>query len=302
MPLLRTEAEKLSQEDMLRGVIEEIIYQDDLLALMPFSRTDGKALVYIREKTNSEGVFLDVNEVVPEGASEVEEVTTKLRIIAGDVDVDKFLNETMSDKNSQIALQIALKAKGMSTAFRRALVQGDSVANTKSFDGIAKIVTATGNFFEAGANGSAISLSMIDELVDKLKGRRPDALMMRTGTLRALKALWRMAGGNTGSLLQIDNFGLSVPQHDGIPIIVNDFIPSNIAQGTTANTCSIYALRLNEVDGLHGLYGGASAGVRVEDIGTVQNKDATRTRLKWYCGLALKSTASLAAIKGITNI
>lgn len=302
MPLLRTEAEKLSQEDMLRGVIEEIIYRDELLALMPFARTDGKALIYIREKTNSEGTFLDPNDTVPEGASEVEEVATKLRIIAGDVDVDKFLNETMSDKNSQIALQIAMKAKGMATTFRRALVQGNNSTNAKEFDGIARLVNATGNYFEAGANGAAVSLSMLDELIDKLKGRRPDALMMRTGTLRALKALWRVAGGNTGDMLQIDNFGLAVPQHDGIPIIVNDFIPGNVAQGSTANTTSIYALRLNEVDGLHGLFGGASAGVRIEDIGTVQNKDATRTRLKWYCGLALKSTASLAAIKGITNV
>lgn len=301
MPLMRDIAETMSQEDMLRGVIEEIIHRDDLLALLPFARTDGKALVYIREKTNSEGSFLDVNEVVPEEASEVEEVVTKLRIIAGDVDVDKFLNETMSDKNQQLATQIAMKAKGMSTTFRRALVQGDSVTNTKSFDGISKLVTDTGNHFAAGANGSALSLSMLDELIDRLDGRRPDALMMRTGTLRALKALWRAAGGNTGGMLQIDNFGLSVPAHDGIPIILNDFIPV-VAQGSNANTASVYALRLNEVDGLHGLYGGESAGIRVEDIGTVQNKDATRTRLKWYCGLALKSTRSLAAIRGVTNI
>lgn len=301
MPLMRDIAETMSQEDMLRGVIEEIIHRDDLLALLPFARTDGKALVYIREKTNSEGTFLDVNEVVPEEASEVEEVVTKLRIIAGDVDVDKFLNETMSDKNQQLATQIAMKAKGMSTTFRRALVQGNSVTNGKSFDGISKLVTDTGNHFAAGANGSALSLSMLDELIDRLDGRRPDALMMRTGTLRALKALWRAAGGNTGGMLQIDNFGLSVPAHDGIPIILNDFIPV-VAQGSNANTASVYALRLNEVDGLHGLYGGESAGIRVEDIGTVQNKDATRTRLKWYCGLALKSTRSLAAIRGVTNI
>ncbi|MFH4377143.1 phage major capsid protein, partial [Acinetobacter baumannii] len=65
---------------------------------------------------------------------------------------------------------------------------------------------------------------------------------------------------------------------------------------------SIYAVRLNEVDGLHGLYGGGNAGIVVEDIGTVQNKDATRTRIKWYCGLALKSTRSIAAIRGVTNI
>lgn len=301
MPLLRAVAETLSQEDMLRGVIEEIIHRDDLLGLMPFSRTDGKALVYIREKTNSEGTFLEVNDVVPEGTSDVEEVTTKLRIIAGDVDVDKFLNETMSDKNSQLAIQIAMKAKGMATTFRRALVVGNNTVDAKSFDGIAKMVKDTGNYFEAGVNGSAVSLAMLDELIDKLSGRRPDALMMRTGTLRALKALWRAAGGNTGGMLQIDNFGLSVPQHDGIPIIVNDFIPT-VAQGTAPTTCSIYALRLNEADGLHGLYGGESAGIRVEDIGTVQNKDATRTRLKWYCGLALKSTKSLAAVVGITNV
>jgi hypothetical protein len=300
MPLLREVAEKLSQEEMLRGVIEEIIDRDDLLALLPFARTEGKALVYIRELTNSEGAFLDVNEVVPEGTSDVEEVVTKLRIIAGDVDVDKFIDETMSDKNSQLALQIAMKAKGMARTFRRAVVQGNSVTDPKSFDGIEKLVADTGNFFEAGVNGGAISLSMLDELIDKLQGRRPDALMMRTGTLRALKALWRLAGGNTGGMLQLDNYG-QIPAHDGIPIIINDFIPVK-AQGTTANTCSVYALRLNEVDGLHGLYGGSSAGIRVEDIGTVQNKDATRTRLKWYCGLALKSTKSLAAVKGITNV
>lgn len=302
MPLLRVEAERLSPEDMLRGVIEELLYRDDLLGLLPFSRTDGKALVYIREKTNSEGVFLDVNEVVPEGASEFEEVTTKLRILIGDVDVDKFLDSTMSNLNNQKALQIAAKAKGMATAFRRAVVQGNNTSDPKSFDGIGKIITDTGNFITAGANGGAVSLALLDELIDKMDGRRPDALMMRSGTLRALKALWRVAGGNTGGMLQIDNYGLSVPQHDGIPIILNDFIPANVAQGSASNTCSIYALRLNEVDGLHGLFGGEAGGLTIEDVGTVQNKDATRTRLKWYCGLALKSTKSLAAIKGITNI
>lgn len=300
MPLLRAVAETLSQEDMLRGVIEEIIERDDLLALLPFSRVDGKALVYIRELTNSEGTFLDVNEIVPEGASDVEEVVTKLRIIAGDVDVDNFLNETMSDTNSQLALQIALKAKGMATTFRRALVVGDSTVNPKSFDGLEKLVTDTGNFIEAGVNGGAVSLAALDELVDMLKGKKPDAFIMRSGTLRAMKALWRAAGGNTGNMLQIDNYGM-IPAHDGIPIIINDYIPVK-AQGTNAETSSIYAVRLNEADGLHGLYGGPSAGVRIEEIGTVQNKDATRTRLKWYVGLALKSTHSLAAIKGVTNV
>ena len=301
MPLLRAVAETMSQTDLVRGVIEEIVYKDALLALLPFTQTEGKAYVYNRESTNSEGTFLDPNDVVTEGASDVVEVTTKLRIIAGDVDVDKFLAETMSDNLDQKSVQIALKAKGMATAFRRALVQGDSVANPKSFDGIQKLVAATGNVLTVGANGAALSLSQLDELIDMVNGR-PDVLVMRPGTFRALKTLWRAAGGNNGAMLQLDNFGLTVPSHDGIPVILNEFIPGNVAQGSAPNTCSIYAIRLNEADGLHGIYGGASAGVRVEDIGTVQNKDATRTRLKWYVGLALKATKSLAAAKGITNV
>ena len=73
-------------------------------------------------------------------------------------------------------------------------------------------------------------------------------------------------------------------------------------QGTATDTCSIYAVRLNEADGLHGLFGGDSAGFRVEAIGTVQNKDAWRYRVKWYCGVALKSTKSMASTYGVTNV
>jgi hypothetical protein len=40
----------------------------------------------------------------------------------------------------------------------------------------------------------------------------------------------------------------------------------------------------------------------VEDIGTVQNKDANRIRVKWYCGMVLKSNRSLARIQGVTNV
>jgi hypothetical protein len=40
----------------------------------------------------------------------------------------------------------------------------------------------------------------------------------------------------------------------------------------------------------------------VENIGTVQNKDAVRIRTKWYTGLALKSTRSIAGLQGVTNI
>ena len=301
MPLLRTVAESLSNNELVQGVIEEIIDRDELFALLPFTKVNSKAYVYNREGVLSEAEFIDVNAVVPEGASTVIEVTTHLRVLAGDVDVDKFLDGTMDDTNSQKAIQIAMKAKGLGRKFRRTLVNGDVSVDALEFDGINKIISVTGKETSAGTNGGALTLALLDELRDQVPNM-PDAYMMRSGTFRALKQLLRAAGGNTAEMFQIENFGRSIPAFDGTPIIINDFVPGNVAQGSASATCSIYALRLNEVDGLHGIYGGAEAGVIMEDIGTVQNKDATRTRLKWYCGLALKSTQSAAALRGITNV
>ena len=302
MPLLRSVAESLSNNELEAGVIEEIIDKEGLFELLPFHGVNSKAYLYNREGTLSEGVFLDPNEVVPEEASTVTEKVAKLKILIGDVDVDKFMAGTMGDTNDQRLTQIQMKAKGMMRKYKRNLVIGDSAVNAKEFDGIDKICTDESREIIAGANGAALDLAMLDELLDEVKNGA-GFLMMRSGTLRALKQLWRAAGGNTGGMMQINNFGLSVPAHDGVPIIVNDFVPGNVTQGTTASsTGSIYAVRGNEADGLTGLFGGESGGIVVEDLGTVQNKDAERTRLKWYTGLALKSTQSIMALRGITNV
>lgn len=300
MALLKAEAEKLSKNELVRGVIEEIITKDSVFNLLPFVPVSGKAYVYNRENTISEGDFLDPNDTVNEGAATFTEVTTKLRILAGDVDVDKFLMETMGDTNDQLATQIGLKGKALARKFERTLAIGNATSNAKEFDGLANIVSA-GQTVAAGTNGAAFTLTMLDQLLDMVPNGA-DAIVMRSGTIRAYKDLLRTVGSTDASMLQLPNFSRPVLTHNGVPILVNDFLPGNETQGSSNVCCSIYAVRLNELDGLHGIYGGSSAGIRVEEVGTVQNKDAWRVRLKWYCGLALKSTQSLARLKGVTNI
>lgn len=302
MPLLQVEAEKLSLEVLERGVIEEIIHRDDLFALLPFMPINGKAYLYNRENTLTEGDFLDPYDTVNEGGATFTEVTTQLRILAGDVDLDKFLITTMSDHNSQLAIQLAAKAKALGFTFRRAVVQGSNAINSKSFDGLA-VLTDASMVLVAGANGASVTMSMIDELRDLviLPGG-PDCYMMRRSTWRAFKALLRAMNGNTATEVMLENFGRPVPAIDGIPVILNDWIPNNEVQGTNSATTSIYALRLNEIDGFHGIVGNNMAGIAVEEIGTIQTKDAVRYRVKWYVGTALKSTLSVARLKGVTNV
>lgn len=300
MPLLRAEAEKLSNNQLISGVIDEIIDRDDLFAVLPFVKTEGKAYVYNREKTLGGADWLDPNEAINESAATFSEHVAKLRILAGDVDVDKFLQAVNSDHNDQMGIQIAKKAKVVGREFHKVLATGDATANPKTFDGIAKLVDA-GQIITAGANGNALTMSMLDELLDAVPNGA-DVIVMRRGTLRAYRALLRATSGTDAVMQMMENFGRPMLTHNGVPIIVNDFLAGDEVQGSATNTASVYAVRLNELDGLHGLYGGDSAGMVVENIGTVQNKDAIRIRLKWYVSLALKSTKSLAAIRGVTNI
>lgn len=304
MPLLKAEAEKLSNNELVAGVIEEIIDRDPLFYLLPFTGVNGKAYVYDRENTLSEADFLDPNDTVNEGAATFTEVTARLRILAGDVDVDKFLQATMSDTNNQKAVQIAAKAKALARKFRRTLVNGDNTTNPKEFDGMWKLVSSQRKIAAGAGATNNLSLSMLDELIDAVPNG-PDFIMMRAGTLRYYRGLLRAAGGTEPQHIMVKDFGM-VMAHNGVPIIVNDFMAATESLNGNALTggtyASVYAGRLNEADGLHGIYGGSSAGIVVEDIGTVQNKDATRTRLKWYTGLALKSTASLARIHGLSNV
>ena len=300
MPLLKTTAEMLSQNDVVVGIIEEIITVNELFGLLPFVKTEGKAFVYHRENTLPSVSYLDPNDVVPESTGDFTEVVTKLRILAGDVDVDKFLQETMSDTEDQLATQMGLKAKSMARTFQDSIINGNNAVRPKEFDGL-KVLTTAGQTIAAGENGAALNLGQLDQLIDQVPNG-PDFLMMRSGTRRAYTALVRAAGGNTASMIQHKNFDNPILAHNGVPILVNDFLPSDETKGTGANLTSVYAVRANELDGFHGLYGGESAGIRVEQIGTVQNKDATRTRLKWYVGAALKSTKSVARLEGITNV
>lgn len=300
MPLLRADAERLSNNELVSGVIEEIIKRDAIYALLPFVGTNNKAYVYNREGTLPTINFHDVNEAIGEGAPTNTQVTVTLKIMAHNVDIDKFLAGTMNDTNNQIAIALAGAAKAVDQKFRDTLVNGDTGVDAKAFDGFKALCTA-GQTIDAGVNGAALTFDMLDELIDMVP-HRPDALLMRHGTYRALRALMRTSGGMVPEQLKLRDFDGTVPGYDGIPIILSEYLPAGETQGTEVNATSIYAARFNTIDGLHGIYGDPTAGIVVEDLGTREAYDAWRFRLKWYVSLALKSTKSLARLQGVTNV
>jgi hypothetical protein len=95
----------------------------------------------------------------------------------------------------------------------------------------------------------------------------------------------------------MNQFGQQVETYDGIPIAVDDFCPEDEAMGTGTALSSIWALKFGVGAGLMGLENG---GITVERVGELETKDATRNRIKWYCGMTLFSELGVARLSGIT--
>jgi HK97 family phage major capsid protein len=293
MALTLTEAAKLSNDVVLQGVIETIVLDSPILQVLPFIEITGNGLTYNRENTNPAAAFFDVGDAWSESTPTFTQVTANLKIVGGDADIDNFLLATRSNVQDLQAAVVRLKAKAVQHKFEDTFVNGDAAVDTKSFDGIDKLTTG-GQQATMGTNGASLTLAKLDELIDLVKGGPPHLLLMSKRTRRGLNNLARSSGG----FLETDRneFGQMVQWYDGVPVAVSDFISDAKTVGTSTDCSTIYAMQLGE---------GALAGITapgaliVEDVGSLETKDATRTRVKWYVSVALFNTIKVAKLIGV---
>ncbi len=83
---------------------------------------------------------------------------------------------------------------------------------------------------------------------------------------------------------------------DGIAIGICDYIDDAKTVGTSSDCSSVYAMQFGE-GALSGLT--APGGLTVERVGSLEAKDASRIRVKWYAGLALFNSVKLAKLTGV---
>ncbi len=306
MALTLAEAAKLSNDMLLQGVVETIVKDSPVLQNLPFIEIVGNGLTYNQEKTLPNIDFYDVGDTWAESTPTFEQLTANLKIMGGDADVDNFLKSTRSNIQDLEAAVIELKAKALRDKFEDTFIYGDSVTSSKQFDGLRKLIdteTAGDQVIAMGATGATLTLGKLDELIDAVKGGKPDMLLMSRRSRRKINALVRAAGGMTET--DRDQWGNFIQLWDGIPIGVNDWIldthelTDSVETDTTGGTCStIYAVQFGE-GALSGL---TSPGhLQAEPVGPLENKDASRTRVKWYVSLALFSAVKAAALIGVED-
>jgi HK97 family phage major capsid protein len=292
MTVTKAEAAKLTQDMMLRGVIETVVKESSVLAVLPFMQVVGSALTYNREATMPEASFFDPGDVWVADAPTWTTHTQELKIIGGDADVDNFLQQTYSDPNDLEAVVLESRAKAVAHKWSDSFFNGDSSADPKSFDGLQELVPGS-QTISTGADGGELTLDKMDELIDLVRPGRPDALLMHKRTRRKLSSLRR----ESGNLLEtdVDAFGRRALFYDGMSLLVDDFMTVDEALGSGTGLSSIYAVKL----GSDGVMGVESQGIQVERIGSLESSDATRWRIKWYAAMVVLSELGVARLQGI---
>lgn len=213
--------------------------------------------------------------------------------MGGDADIDNFLLSTRSNLQDLETAVVQLKAKAVRQLFEQTFVTGDATANPKSFDGLDKLADPAQSI-SMGVNGGSLTLDKLDELIDTVKGGKPDLMLMSRRSRRSVNKLAR----TSGSFLEADRdeFGQMLQFYDGIGIGVSDYISDAQTVGTSTDCSTIYAFQFGE-GALAGLT--SPGGLLVERVGSLETKDATRTRIKWYSSLALFNTLKLARLTGV---
>jgi len=295
MAMTKAEAAKLTNDLLLRGVVETIVKESSVLQLLPFMEVTGTSVTYAREASMPSAAFFDVGDTWTESTPTFTQVTTNLKILGGDADVDNFLQATYADPNDIEAEVVSSRAKAIAHLFSDSFFNGDSGLNPKTFDGLTKVLNGGAQEVTAGANGAQLTLDMMDQMVDLVMPGKPDALFLSRRTRRKLSSL-RRASGNLLEV-DVDQFGQRALFYDGIPLYVDDFISDTQVQGSSGGVCSsVYGVKFGQGVGVLGLEHG---GVQIEKVGELETKDATRWRLKWYAGLSVFSTLGVARVKGI---
>ena len=292
------ESAKLAQDQLIAGVIENVVTTNPIYEYMPFMEIEGNALTYNRENALGDVQYLGVGgTITAKSAATFSKITASLTTLIGDAEVNGLIQATRSNLTDQKAAQVGSKAKSLGRKYQETMVVGDGTSNT--FEGLVTVCASGQKIAVAGS----YDLDDMDALMDLVKDKdgQVDYFMMPARSVRSYFTFLRALGGASINEVITLPSGRRLPAYRGVPIFTNDWIPVN---GGSGSDTTIFAGTFDDGSnkvGMSGLTAVGEAGMRVEEVGVKETADESITRVKMYCGLALFSSLGLAALTGVTN-
>lgn len=325
-----TEAERLTESQLLPGVVEEIIKRENLLERVPVALAQGKSIKWNREKVTLEADVqnLDIGQQMSWVSSmEYDPQETSLVRKGMQRLLDNFIVDvygTVQNYEAQALLEIK---KGVSLALGDNLIYDDPAADSKQFSGMHDLAyLQTGTDLDIDENG-VLSLDNLRKQIDAMK-HGVDIIYMPMVIARRMDAAYQERGfanlGSTetntyGSFAMIsyglNEMGKRIMFFDGIPIVRTDFLVKETdgsnaprVKNTAGDAYSIFLIKFGDVfAGNPGLcigFGDPQMGAklyRIELFDQLEDYDAKGIRLVSYVSPLLGSKLCLGRIYDVAD-
>jgi hypothetical protein len=282
--------------------------EGELLARLPFMNIAGSGLFYSAEQELPSVGFRAVNEGYTQSYGVVDQRAEAVHLFGGDVDVDRSIVDLMGPEAR--ASQIEMKVRSMRLTLEATVINGDTSANPRAFDGLSKRLQpgdamAIDNSAGAGVAGAPLDFDRLDELIDSVNAYGGSkVLVMSKAMRRQLNALARSTMGGGVYQTSTNSYGMTVHRYQDCDILTVD----RDAQGVevmgydeAGGTSSIYCCTFGDqgVTGLQGPFQGRY-GISVRDLGEVPDAPVFRTRVDWYVGFAVLHPRASGRLFNIT--
>lgn len=267
---------KLTSDSLQAGVIETMATESKILAELPFMTIQGSGYTYNVETDLSDVQFRAVGEGITAGHAGWETRTEVLKILADEASIDTFQLAVQGNINDLMAIETQLKTKALAHKFEKTFISGDADVNPKAFNGIEKRVIEMQR-----RKKTSDTFKDLRKLRNMVQGE-PSAYIMNKDTLVDLETEYKnyITWGR-------NEFGVPLASFGGIPIldVDNSVLPEDGA---------IYAVRFGAKEGVCGLDHG---GIQVKFLGESDTAPQVKTRIEWFCGLAVFNDKTIAKLE-----
>jgi hypothetical protein len=302
MGLTQLEAAKTERDPARLAVIRELT-EDDLLRVVPFQNVEGEGVFYDKEEEYPSIQFRGLNEGYETSYGVLNPQSERLKIMGGDCDVDTAIIDMRGPDT--VAQQVQMYVRSIRMNFADYFVNGDETTDIRSFDGLKRRIPASSS--QANNMNGPLSLFALDEAIsaaDAMGGSK--VLLMNERMKNRLTQASRNTNVGGYITATLDEFGREVLRYNGLPIVTVKTNAKNQAimpfGEDGGSTTSIYCVAFGDLltTGLQGRARG-QFGISVRAMGEVQDNPVDRTRIEWYCGMAIYNGRSVSRLYGITD-
>lgn len=303
------EAKKFINDQIVAGVVQDIISINPMYQFLPFAGYTGQAILVNREEALGDANFYGVDATITsKSPSKHEQVPFTATKIIGDVEMDGLVQaQSESAGVSQLAVEISSKSKSIGRLFQQGMATG--AGTSPQMNSLHSMCDASQ--YTSASDGQTISFELLDSLLDLVKSKdgQVDWIMMPPRTLRSYKTLLRALGGTPADWVITLADGRNVVGYEGIPIFKNDYLSTvetaNGAAITGGALTSVWAGCFDDGTrrvGVSGIYpASVPAGIVVEEVGMAETKDSRIVRVKQYANFASFNRRGLARLTSISN-